>query len=371
MGAFIPSDMKYKNRETLFALLRGAAEVSRAELARESGISAPTVMKIVDYFAGLGLVRDIGEGMGSLGRRPQLLRFDPSAAFAIGSEYDGLNLATGVVDLSGRVLSLVRRKASADAAALIETELESAVDEAIVAAGVGRHKVVGMGLGLPGSIGADGKELRFAPLVGISRPTDLGPALAAIEERLGFSLLLENDANTAALGEFAARGMGKGDDLIFVVIGRGLGSGLILDGELRRGRRGFAGELGYLVFDPLWQPAGSMESPGWLEERIGLGSLWASGSGAEGIGRAELECIASDLALGLCSLAVALDVSVFVVGGSGRDLLGPELLPSLRSALSRLSVLDLVVEQPLASEPGVSGAAGLAVDRWLRSVFAG
>lgn len=369
MGAFVPSDIKYKNRETLFSLLRSGAEISRAELARTSGISAPTVLKIIDYFTGLNLVRETGEGVGSLGRRPQLLRFEPRAAFAIGCEYDGLNLATGVVDLSGNVLSLVRRRASPDSVRLVANELEPAVAEALVAAGVGRDKVVGLGLGLPGTVGESGRDLRFAPLVGIGKPVDLRATIGELEGRLGFPLVLENDANTAALGEFSARGM-NGGDLVFVVLGRGIGAGIILDGKLRRGPRGFAGELGYLVFDPAW--TSSIDAPGWLEQRIDLGSLAsAEASDQPGPGKDSLSRIASDLALGLSSLAVSLDVSLIVLGGSGCDRLGPELLPRVRSALSRLSILEIALETPVAPEPGVSGSASLAVDRWLTSVFAG
>jgi predicted NBD/HSP70 family sugar kinase len=369
MGAFVPSDIKFKNRETLFALIKGGSQISRAELARLSGISAPTVLKIIDYFSSLGLVKEAGEGTGSLGRRPQLLRFDPRASFALGAEYDGFNLAVGVVDLAGEIVSLVRRRASSDSLRLVASELEPAVDEALAEAGIGRARVVGLGLGLPGTVDASGRVLRFAPLVGIDRPVDLGLTLDEIEARLGFPILLENDANAAALGEFAARGMGEGGDLIFAVLGRGLGAGIVLDGKLRRGPRGFAGELGYLVFDPAW--SASNDEPGWLEKRIDLGSARSDYGDSSGPGREALERAASDLALGFASLAISLDVSVIVIGGSGRERFGPGFMPLLQSALSRLSILELAAEEPLAPEPGVSGAAGLAVDRWMRSLFAG
>ena len=82
MGSFVPSDLKERNRATVYEILRASGGISKADIARESGISAPTVIKIIDYFTGLGLVREAGEGTGTLGRRPRLLRFDPEAIHA-------------------------------------------------------------------------------------------------------------------------------------------------------------------------------------------------------------------------------------------------------------------------------------------------
>ncbi len=374
MGSFIPSDLKERNRATVYSLLSATQGISKADLARESGISAPTVQKIVEYFAALGLVRGIADGQARAssllpGRRPQPLLLNPGAAYAIGAEYDGVHLTVGVVDLAGRLLSLERRKSPADVQTLLAEAIEGAVDGAIAAAGIDRGAIVGLGLGLPGTVDPIGRTLRFAPLVGITAPADFGPLLDEIEARLGFPLVLENDANAAALGEYAARSLGSGGDLLFAVLGRGLGAGLILDGKLRKGPKAFAGEIGYLVFDPAW--ASSLDAPGWLEGETDLASFWAEAESPGGVSQASLERVADRLALGLANICIALDLNRVVVGRAHREGFGPEMLRLIGERLSRLSVLEISCEAPVARESGVAGAAGLALDRWLKGVFAG
>jgi predicted NBD/HSP70 family sugar kinase len=379
MGSFVPSDLKQKNRATVYSLLKTRRGLSKAVIARESGISPPTVQKIVEYFVGLGLVRENGEAddageagaqnIAALGRRPRPLRLDPRAAYAIGAEYDGVHLSLGVVDLAGELHSLVRRKAPPEALTVIAELIEAAALEALASAGIDRRSVVGLGLGLPGTIDPRGRTLRFAPLVGITEPVDFGPRLDELEARLGFPLVLENDANAAALGEYAARSLGSEGDLLFVVLGRGIGAGLVLGGKLRKGPRSFAGEIGYLVFDASWKA--TLGAPGWLEENTDLASFWTEAEGASGPSRAALERVADHIALALADICIALDLERVVVGRAQRESFGGELLGLIGERLSRLSVLEVSCEAPVAQEPGVSGAASLALDLWLQGVYAG
>jgi predicted NBD/HSP70 family sugar kinase len=369
MGSFVPSDLKERNRATVYDILKAKGSISKADIARESGISAPTVIKIIDYFSSLGLVQEAGEGTGALGRRPQLLRFDPEAVYALGAEYDGVHLSVGVVDLSGGLHALVRHTALPDAHALLAEALEPCVAEALASAGIGADRVVGLGLGLPGTVDPARRILRFAPLVGVARPLDFGPLLDELEVRLGFPLVLENDANAAALGEFAARGLGPTDDLLFAVLGMGLGAGLVLEGKLRKGPRAFAGELGYLVFERDW--TASLDAPGWLEGKTDLASFWREAARPEGPSPESLARVADEVSLCLADICIALDLERVVVGRVDHERFGPELLSRIAAGLGRLSVLDVSCEAARAPEPGVSGASSLAVEGWLRRVFAG
>jgi predicted NBD/HSP70 family sugar kinase len=382
MSSFVPSNLKEKNRATVYALLKSARESSKADIARESGISAPTVNKIVDYLEGLGIVGAGGERplalrgvdeASALGRPPQRISFNPSAAFALGAEYDGVHLSVGVVDLAGGLRSLVKTAAPPDLGHLVSERLEPSIDEALNEAAqgraLGRSSIVGLGLGIPGIKDPDGSTLRFAPFVGLGEPFDYGPLFGELESRLGFPILLENDANAAALGEFSARGLGEGDDLLFAVLGRGLGAGLILDGKLRTGPRSFAGEIGYLAFDPDWEA--SPDRPGWLETETDLPAFWAEADGPEGPSAAALERVAARVAMGLANLCIALDLERVVIGRANSEAFGPRLLDLIEARLKRLSVLDVACEVPISPEPGVAGAASLALEGWLKSAFAG
>lgn len=373
MGAFVASDLKERNRSTVYALIKAEREISKAEIARRSGISAPTVIKIMDYFSGLGIVRESSdeppEGASvTLGRRPHLFRFEPGAACSVGVEYDGVHLSVGIVDLAGGIRTLVRRPASPDARLFLRRELVPAVEAAMGEASLSKEDVKGLGIGLPGTVDRARSILRFAPLVGIEEALDCGPLVRELEGELGFPLLLDNDANAAALGEYAARGL-QAEDLLFVEIGRGLGAGLILDGKLRAGPRGFAGELGYLVMDGDWRA--SFEAPGWLEGKMGLAAFWEEAEREGGPSGEALRRVADNLALALANICVALDLRRVVVGRAGQESFGAALLALIQESLSRLSVLEVSCEAPEAPEPGVQGAAELAAQRWLKAVFAG
>jgi predicted NBD/HSP70 family sugar kinase len=374
MGAFVASDLKERNRSTVYSLVKGEREISKAEIARRSGISAPTVIKIIDYFSALGIVREASDESSGptspvLGRRPRLLSLEPSSAFSVGVEYDGVHLSVGIVDLAGGIKTLVRRPASPDARLFLGRELVPAVEEALKEASLPREEVKGLGIGLPGTVDRARSILRFAPLVGITEAFDCGPLVRGLEAELGFPVLLENDANAAALGEYAARSLSSSEDLLFVEIGRGLGAGLILDGKLRAGPQGFAGELGYLVFDKEWRA--SFEAPGWLENKMNLAGFWEEAGAKGGPSEASLCRVADMLSLALANICIALDVKRVVVGRAGQEAFGAALLARIQKSLSRLSVLEVSCEAPIAPEPGVRGTAELAAQRWLKTVFAG
>jgi predicted NBD/HSP70 family sugar kinase len=379
MGSFDRSDLKERNRATVYSLFATKRAYSKADIARESGISAPTVQKIVEYFESLNLLVSAGEeeylasaddplGL-SLGRRPQPLRLNPDSVFTLGVEYDGLRLSIGLIDAAGSLRSLVHKKITENVDTLIDNYLEAQVLESIATAGLPKEKIAGLGIGLPGTVDQDHHILRFAPLVGITAPLDLSVSLATLEGSLGFPVVVENDANAAALGEYACRFDGDPGDLLFAVLGRGFGAGIVLDGRLRRGKRYFAGEIGYMVFDPLWHA--TFSKPGWLEVQTDLASFWKEAERERGPSEQALRRVADYLAVSVTDICIVLDIQKVVLGGLQRLTFGERLLELIQERVNRLSVLDLTCEAPLAQEPGVMGAGRLALDRWLKRVFEG
>lgn len=373
------SDLKERNRATVYTLFSTKRWFSKADVARETGISAPTVQKIVEYFESLGLLAPIGEeeslsladdpaGL-SLGRRPRPLRLNPDAAYTLGVEYDGLRLSMGLIDAAGNVRHITQKNISENVDVLIDTMLEGLVREVIAGVRLPAERIVGLGIGLPGTVDPDRHVLRFAPLVGITDPLDLSDSLASLEAHLGFPVVVENDANAAALGDYAQRYAGQDGDLLFAVLGRGFGAGIVLDGKLRKGQRFFAGEIGYMVFDPAGTPAFS--KPGWLEERADLSSFWKEIENTGGPSIGALERVADYLSVSIANICVALDIKQVVLGGLRELSFGQSFLRMIQERLTRLSVLEIVCETPLCEVPGVMGAARLALDRWLERVFEG
>ena len=368
----VPSNLKEHNRRSVYALLRSEGEVSKAEIGRRTDISAPTVGKIIDYFKEIGIVAEAGEGVSSLGRKPHLLRYTPDAAYAIGAEFDGLHLQIGIVDLSGRVAAVSTVRVVHDVRTLLSEAFVPAARGIIRESGIHGDLIKGIGLGLPGVVGKDGagrRTLRYAPFVGVEEQFDLTESLSLLERELSLPVFVENDANAAALGEYAARSFGDAEDLLYVEVGRGLGAGIILEGKLRKGADAFAGELGYLVFDLDFQA--ERGQPGWLESRLALGDFWAETARDGRPSERAILRVGEHLAVALANVCVSFDIRNVVVGGAGLSPFGPELVGAVRNRLSRLSVIDIVCETPTAPAPGISGAAALAAAGWLERVFAG
>ena len=240
------------NRLRVIHALRNERHISRAEIARRTGLSRSTVSSLISDLQADGLVverpeRGLAHGEHG-GRPPTLLSFDASAGAAVGIDFGHSHLRVAVSDLSSTILAQRERPLDTDHDA--QEGLEAAtelVGETLDDAGVDRDRVIGAGMGLPGPIrGEDG-------IVGSSAilPGWVGVAAAAeMRRRLELPVLVDNDANLGALAE-AAFGAGRdAGDLIYLKVSSGIGAGLILNGRLYRGSAGLAGEIGHVLVDP-------------------------------------------------------------------------------------------------------------------------
>lgn len=250
-----------------------------------------------------------------------------------------------------------------------------------------------VGIGTPGVVGSDGRTVEYAPnLAGFDRPV---PVADLVEERIGAPVVLGNDVNMAALGETrlgAARG---GRDVLAVWMGTGLGAGLILDGRLRTGPSGLAGELGHVTVVPGGRvcPCGGR---GHLEAYIGRLGLERTARTLHEAGRtSRLVELAGDgrmkskvfrtaysegddvavelideglrmLTLAVANTLVTVDVATVVVGGGLGERFADTVVPVLSGGLAELhyaGAAPAVVAAVLGDAAGALGAAAFAVDR--------
>src|SRR4051794_9957953 len=240
------------NRLRVIHALRDQGKISRADIARRTGLSRSTVSSLVADLQADGLVVERAEpGMayGAQGGRPPiLLSFDASAGAAVGLDFGHSHLRVAVSDLAGAILA--EREQPLDTDHEAREGLDAAADlvqDALADAGVERERVIGAGMGLPGPIRqADGVVGSSAIL-----PGWIGVAAGAeMHARLDLPVMVDNDANLGALAE-AAFGAGRdAGDLIYLKVSSGIGAGLILNGRLYRGSTGLAGELGHVLVDP-------------------------------------------------------------------------------------------------------------------------
>src|SRR4051794_40673307 len=240
------------NRLRVIRALRDEGQISRAEIARRTGLSRSTVSSLVSDLQADGLVverPEPGLAYGAQGGRPPiLLSFDASAGAAVGVGFGHSHLRVAVSDLASTILAEHTRPLDTDHDAQegldMATEL---VVETLADAGVARETVIGAGMGLPGPIDQGDGTVGSSAIL----PGWIGMAAAGeLQKRLEIPVIVDNDANLGALAE-AAFGAGRdAGDLVYLKVSSGIGAGLILNGRLYRGSNGLAGELGHVLVDP-------------------------------------------------------------------------------------------------------------------------
>jgi glucokinase-like ROK family protein len=239
------------NRLRVIHTLRDQGLISRAEIARQTGLSRSTVSSLVAELQADGLVVERPEPAAAHGdqggRPPILLSFDASAGVALGIDFDHHHVRVAASDLSSRILA--ERELSLDTDHLAHEGLDAAaelVGQVLAEAGLDHDRVIGAGMCLPGPIhrptGVVGSTAILPGWVGVAAADEM-------RRRLELPILVDNDANLAALAE-AAFGAGRdAKDLIYLMISSGIGAGLVLNGRLYRGAVGLAGELGHVLVD--------------------------------------------------------------------------------------------------------------------------
>ena len=246
------ASLRRLNRRRVIGALRQHGVISRAEIARRTGLSRSTVSSLVSELQSDGLVverEEPGAAHGEHGGRPPiLLSFDASAGAALGIDFGHSHVRVAVSDLNSTIRAERAEPLDTDHAA--QEGLDVALDlieEVLGEAGIERSRVIGAGLGLPGPIdqsdGVIGSSAILPGWVGVA-------AAEEMRRRLDVPVTVDNDANLGALAEFT-HGAGRGaTDLVYLKVSSGIGAGLILNGRLYRGWGGMAGEIGHVLVDP-------------------------------------------------------------------------------------------------------------------------
>jgi predicted NBD/HSP70 family sugar kinase len=343
------------NRRLAYEALANAGRLSRADLARMTGISAPTIGKIVSFFVKTGIVSEIGEGASEMGRKPKLLQFNKESYYTIGVEFEGDGLKVGIIDLLGNIKVFHQMAATASFDEMMQGKLAAAIKSTLREARVPASRIWGVGIGIPGVVNIERRTISTAPLIGVTEERSYRDSIARLEKQLKLPVFVENDANSAAIGEYMLRKEEGEVDLVYLSVGTGVGGGIILDGRLRKGVRFSAGEVGYMIFDKASSSHSS--KAGWLEDRINHRALMKNRSG-----RQFLQLAASDLALAIANVSVVLDIDLFVIGGAGIADYGEDFLARTAEQVRQLNSLPVRIEAPQACEPGVIGAGAVVVD---------
>lgn len=296
--------------------------------------------------------------------------------YSIGVDLGGTNLRAAAIDAQGKLLDKIAGSTELQAGrdAVIDDMVKSI--EALRAR-LGEHNLRGVGIGLPGFILID-KGI----IVGSNNMPEFEnyPVRDEIEKRLGAKVILENDANAAALGE---KWMGAGrevDDLVLLTLGTGIGGGIIVNGRVLHGHLGMAGELGHLTVVPNGNPCGcgnrgcvekhaSATAIAAMARLIGLGHDLTSEDvfrlAVEGNDRAKtiFRSMGESLGVALANLINIFNFPLYLLSGGplpAWDYFAPAMLDEVaRRSFTYRHAPTRIEKATLGSEAGLYGSAYL------------
>jgi predicted NBD/HSP70 family sugar kinase len=382
--ATAPQALRRTNLNAVLRVMRSSSAVTGTDLIEATGLTRATVIAVCDDLIRRGWVRELEAPKGpgpQKGRPARHFEFNEAAGSVLGIDVGMATTTVLVADLKGRILGRTSERFSKAAAGAAErrSTIAHAVDQALAAAGLGHTAVLAVGIGLATAVDKHGNIVkgrqhwdRF----------DLGLQTEAWKDH-GWPVLLENDANLAALAErWCGAGAGV-DDLVVLLAGERLGSGLIESGRLLHGCNGGAGEVGSLELVEgvgsqdgiaklarLWGTAllasGAETSIRELVEpgttRVSARFVFEAAAGGDGAAQQILERIARRMARVISLLGTFLNPELVVIGGAVAAS-ASMLLPGITAELPRLTETPpRIAVSGLGDAIVATGAVRLALD---------
>jgi predicted NBD/HSP70 family sugar kinase len=377
------------NQGVVLEAIRLGGGVSRVEIAHKTGLTAQTVSNIVRRLLADGLIVE-----GSNGGRRVPLHVNPEAHFAIGVQIDVDETSLVVLDLGGTVVHTRRATGRAEGPSKVVQRVAESVGALLDDAGVGREKVLGIGVACPGPLDHRTGVVFHPPnLPGWGRV----PLADALSDGTGYPVIVDNDATAAAIGERWSGGARGVHNFAFIYVGVGIGGGLFLEDHVFRGATTNAGEFGHITLDPDGPPCscgsrGCVEAycapkriVAAVESRITAGEssalagrtglhfadvCRAAGDG-DGLALDEVRRAAWRLGCGVVSLVNMLDVELIVLGGRSMRSVGDIFRGEVHRAVAeRAMASDLRAMRVELSRVGEDAAAVGAAALVMHTAFA-
>ncbi|MFI6446011.1 ROK family protein [Kitasatospora sp. NPDC050543] len=366
------------NAAVTLRALRAGQSVTLTQLVGDTGLSRPTVEGVIEGLVESGLVAEVEQGQaagqagrtGRRGRPARWFRFRAEAGHILGIEVGVHDIRVILADLTGQVVGSHFKPV--DETLEAEERLGAArgvVAEVLRKAGVSRDNLWAVGVGTPGIVDREG-TVRLGTAIPGWTGLDLG---ARLRRSFRCPVLIENDANLAAIAEHwqgAAVGMG---DVVFVMAGLSPGAGSLIDGRLHRGFGGAAGEIGALHLlgqeatpERLLSTTGKPLDP--LDE-VAVARVLRLAREGDAVAQVALDRFLGRLVHNVAALVLAIDPQLVVVGGWAVGLEG--VLEPLRERLAQFCLrAPEVTLSALGSEAVATGALRVALDHVEELLFA-
>jgi len=355
--------------------------ISRASIAKQTGLSKQTISEIVRHLEEEGWVRETGRTQGHVGRSAVTYELVPTAAYIVAVDLGGTKVRVAVCDLTCQIIAQDVAPTDPRGGHFVVEQIAALSRKVAGANDVPFERVQVAVIGAPGVPERGTGRVLLAPNI---RDFDSIDVAAALSSALGAEVMLENDVNLAVLGENWLGG-GQGiENLAYVALGTGVGGGLILGGQLIRGAGNAAGELGFLPFgaDPFDTEslrAGAYErvvaSVGIMRRYRELAQAEASvpeifelANAGDASALTVLNDTANYLAFGIGAICAMANPEKVILGGSigGR----PELIERVKTFLPLCFPSPVQVEaSQLGAHATLVGAAAIGLSHLHNTLF--
>ena len=356
--------------------IREMGTTSRAQIARGTGLSKPTVSQALVALSSAHLVREAGKSSGGKGPAAVLYELNPRAGWVAGIDVGRQWVRAAIADLNGNVVARRDERSRAKSADALISQVADLAHELAVEAGIRWRQVTVATVGSPGVFQPSSGQVALAHnLPGWGRRG----LVEALHERLRTEITFENDVNLATVGE-QWRGLGKDvGNFVFLHVGTGVGMGVVLNGELYRGSGGNAGEIAYLPLatsdphDPDNLRRGALEGAVGAKGVVAVArtvgmkppltpkSIFSAARKGDERAMTVVDQVAQRIALSVAAVVSVVDPELVILGGGiGRN--GDLLLEPVRRELASLSPFHPRVEiSALGDEAALNGAVATAL----------
>lgn len=363
-------NLRAGNLWVLLSAIRQYGPLTRNDLAGHTGLAPSSVTRLIRELEQLRLVVQTGKAESSGGRQPSLVVANPAAGLVASLDLSGRNLRGGVFDAANHLIKFVDRPFNGLGPQAIETEIFSMVRDLLAEPAARDLPLLGIGVSLPGAVDAQTGEVRDSYNLRLHN----FPLRQVLRAEFGLPVYVEHDASVAALAEHyygAGRNLSY---LVYILVSTGIGSGILMDGQIYRGESGVSGEFGHIILDPAGQMCvcgkfGCLEalaaapailaSARWMAahgrsellvslsnnepQRITLETLAQAARLGDPIAGDILAKSAAHLAQGMTTYASLFDISHMLVGGEVAEL-GEVYFNPLQQALERFRRNNLKIE---------------------------
>lgn len=274
-----PERIGQHNKRLILDYIRKHGPVSRADLKRELGMSFPSVSANVKTLLDEGYVQIFGTGDSAIGRKPEMLAFNAKRGYIVGADLGRSEMRVLIADLKGDQVAYVNEAAKKPRTGdVITGQLQALIRRAVEEAGVDKSRVKCISVGVPGIITPGSDEVILAPFVESLSVSEIEHAL---REDFDVPILLDNGSNYGVIGE-KWKGSAQGyQNIVYLSYSYGLGIASVINGQLYRGSKGAAGEIGFMLLDR-GQIRDSFDEIGALEYLMSEGTMRALEDKAKG-----------------------------------------------------------------------------------------